>query len=200
MDGNIDQLILMLGVSALTRFGLCLMSQRKKERIVRRKRERAGYTCAVVMPKKAGKTRLCSKLQGSGGRVPSLLVDMGEVLKEDLDGVVQNEQNKKIVYYPKAKKYVDDLKANFPKHRLILFTDDYELVQYLEVVDVVVYAPRLSIHSSLVQSMTDGEKRREVELSYVKTIASDTRPIFYYESLESVIEQMRQRYGLSLTI
>lgn len=198
--GNIDQLIVMLGVSALTRLTLCIMSQRKKERLVRRRRERSGYVCAVVMPKKAGKTRLCSKLQGSGGRVPSLLVDMGEVLKEDMSGLVNNEQNKKIVYYPKAREYVETLKHNFPKHRLILFTDDYELVQYLEVLDVVCYAPRLSVHSLLVQGITDGEKKREVELSYVKTIASDTRPIFYYETLESVVEQMRQRYGLSLTI
>jgi len=200
MEANIDQLILMLGVSALTRIGLCLMSQRKKERIVRRKRERAGYVCAVCMPKKAGKTRLCSKLQGSGGKVPSLLVDMGEILKEEMDGVVSNEQNRKVIYYPKAKAYVDTLKSNFPKHRIILFTDDYELVSYLEVVDVVCYAPRLSVHSHLVGQISDAEKRREIELSYVRTIASDTRPIFYYESLESVVEQMRQRYGLSLTI
>jgi hypothetical protein len=46
----------------------------------------------------------------------------------------------------------------------------------------------------------DFDKRREVELSYVRTIASDMRPVFYYESLDAVIEQMRQRYGLSLTI
>jgi hypothetical protein len=51
-----------------------------------------------------------------------------------------------------------------------------------------------------VGQISDAEKRRDVELSYVRTIASDTRPIFYYESLESVVEQMRQRYGLSLTI
>jgi hypothetical protein len=200
MDTNIDQLILMLGVSALTRLGLCLMSQRKKETLVRKKRERAGYVCAVCMPKKAGKTRLCSKLQGSGGRVPSLLVDMGEILKEEMNGVVANEQNRKVMYYPKAKSYVEGLKRDFPKHRIILFTDDYELISYLEIVDTVCYAPRLAVHSTLVNQIQDAEKRREVELSYVKTIASDTRPIFYYESLEAVVEQMRQRYGLSLTI
>jgi hypothetical protein len=200
METNVDQLLIMLGVSALTRIGMCLLSQRKKERMVRNRRERAGYTCAVVMPKKSGKTRLISKLQGSGGKIPSLLVDMGEVLKEQLEGAVSNEQNRKVIYYPKAKIYLDTLKNNFPRHRLIIFTDDYELVNYLEILDCVVYAPRLQVHSSLVAQITDESKRREVELSYVRTIASDMRPVFYYESLDAVIEQMRQRYGLSLTI
>lgn len=200
MDAQLDQVLIMVGVSALTRVGLCLLSRRKKESMLKSRRERAGYMCAVVMPKKSGKTRLCSKLQGSGGKVNTLLVDYSEVLKEEMEGVYANEQNRKVVYYPKAKAYLETLKTNFPKHRIIIFSDDYELVQYLEINDVVIYAPRLSIHSSLVQTITDPEKKREVELSYVKTIACGVKPLIYYEHLESVAEQMRVRYGLSLTI
>lgn len=197
---NLDQVLVMLGVSAATRLFMCFMSHRKKESIVRRKRERPGYVCAVVMPKKSGKTRLISKLQGSGGRIPTLLVDLGDVLKEDIGTATNNEQNRKVVYYPKAKAYLDQLKADFHNHRIIVYSDDFELVAYLEIPDVVVYAPRLSIHSAYVAQVSDADKRREIELSYVRIIASDTRPIFYYETLETVVEEMRKRYGLTLTI
>lgn len=200
MEANIDQVLVMVGVSAITRIGLCLMSQRKKEKVLKKRREQAGYTCAVIMPKKSGKTRLCSKLQGSGGKIPSLLVDMGEVLKEDMGEVVANEQNRKVIYYPKAKTYLETLKVNFPKHRIILFSDDYELISYLDINDVVIYAPRLALHSALLEGVSDKDKRREVELSYVKTIASGMKPLIYYENLEAVVEQMRARYGLALTI
>ena len=176
------------------------MSHRKKESLVRRKRERAGYVCAVVMPKKSGKTRLISKLQGSGGKIPTLLVDLGDVLREDIGDATHNEQNRKVLYYPRAKSYLDKLKTDFHNHRIIVYSDDFELINYLEIADVVVYAPRLAVHSSYVAQISDGEKRRDVELSYVRIIASDTRPIFYYETLETVVEEMRKRYGLTLTI
>lgn len=198
--GSLDQLILMLGVSAFTRLALCFLSTRKKEALVRRKRERPGYVCAVVMPKKSGKTRLISKLQGSGGRIPSLLVDLGDVLKEDIGSATNNEQNRRIIHYPKARAYIDQLKADFSNHRIIVYSDDVDLINYLQIPDVVVYAPRLSIHSAYVAQVSDAEKRREIELSYVRIIASDTRPIFYYETLETVVEEMRKRYGLTLTI
>jgi hypothetical protein len=200
MEANIDQVLAMVGISLATRLTLCLMSARKKEKILKKRREQAGYTCAVVMPRRSGKTRLCSKLQGSGGKIPSLLVDINEILKDDLDGVVKNEQNHRVVYYPKAKQYIETLKSNFSKHRIIIFSDDFELIQYLDISDVVVYAPRLSLHSSLLENVADKEARRDVELSYVKTIASGMKPIFYFENLETVVEEMRRRYGLTLTI
>lgn len=200
MEANIDQVLAMVGISLATRLTLCLMSSRKKERVLKARREQAGYTCAVIMPRRSGKTRLCSKLQGSGGKIPSLLVDINEVLKDDMDGVVKNEQNYRVVYYPKAKQYLDTLKSNFQKHRIIIFSDDYELINYLGITDVVVYAPRLALHSALIESVSDKDTRREVELSYVKTIASGMKPIFYFENLEGVVEEMRRRYGLTLTI
>jgi hypothetical protein len=197
---NLDSVLIMLGINVFTRLTLCLLSQRRKESLIRRRRERAGYICAIVMPKKSGKTRLISKLQGSGGKIPTLLVDLGDVLKEELGGASSNEQNRKVVYYPRAKEYLEKLKGDFHNHRIIVYSDDYELINYLEIADVVVYAPRLSVHSAYVSQISDPEKRREIELSYVRIIASDTRPIVFYETLDSVSEQMRQRYGLTLTI
>jgi hypothetical protein len=196
-----SDLLAMLGVGALTRLTLCLYSENKKRRMLTRLRQRAGHVCALVMPKKSGKTRLSSNLKSVEGKVKTLIVDLNEVVESKLkDDDAGNENNRTVRYYPVAKKYVDSLKADFPKHRLLVLCDDYDLTQHLGIVDVVCYIPRMDLHSQLVARIDDEAERKLCERNYISLLQSGCPILRYFDDFKTLTGEVRERYALSLTV
>jgi hypothetical protein len=201
MNGMESDLLAMLGVGALTRLTLCLYSENKKRRMLVRLRQRAGHVCALVMPKKSGKTRLSSNLRSVEGKVKTLIVDLNEVIESKLrDEETGNENNRTVRYYPVAKKYVDELKANFPKHRLLILCDDYTLTQHLGIVDVVCCLPRLDLHQQLVARIEDEDERKKCEYNYISLLQSGCPILTYFDDFKTLTSEIRERYSLSLTV
>ena len=196
-----SDLIAMLGVGVLTRLTLCLYSENKKRRMLTRMRQRAGHVCALVMPKKSGKTRLSANLRSVEGKVKTLIVDLNEVIESKLkDEEHDNNNNHTVRYYPIAKKYVDELKANFPHHRILVLCDDYDLTQHLGIVDVISYLPRLNLQQQLAARIEDEEERKKTEYNYISLLQSGCPIIIYFDDFKTLTNEVRERYSLSLTV
>lgn len=201
MEGTESDLLAMLGVGLFTRMTLCLYSETRKKRLLVNRRQRAGHVCALVIPKKCGKSRLTTNLRSVEGKVKTLIVDLNEVIESKLrkEGG-GNENNRMVRFYPEAKKYINELKRDFPKHRLLVLCDDYNLTQHLEIVDVVCYLPRLQLHQQLTARIEDEELRKECEYNYVSLLQSGCRVLRYYDDFKTLTAEVRDRYSLSLTV
>ena len=128
----------------------------------------------VVLPRHCGRTTLCKTLKG---RDNSLMVDLDETLylelsKEDSDRVsamrdAGKQESVKLVLYPRAKKYVEELKQSFKFTRIILVSSDVGMLRYIGVKedDIMAFVPATEFSSTVSQRIPDVEERKLFDAS-----------------------------------
>lgn len=199
MESEFNMLLITAGLSLFTRLFMCVYSESKKRKIALKVRQKSGWVSCIIMPKSSGKSKLTESLSGtSSSGADYLIIDLESVLKDTAD-YHQNINNKMVVYYPKCKEYLQRVKQNFPKRRLLVITTEPDLADYLEITDTVVYSPTLAYHDTLAKQITDGEKRKDASYSYSRCISSK-RPCNYYECQEDLVREVKARYGLRLSL
>lgn len=121
------------------------------------KRIKADGIYGVVLPKKSGKTELTKCVEND----TYMLLDLESSIRlhmnrEQLDKLAQLEANFEVTsynafYYPLAKEYIQTLRRNFKKKKIIVFHSDPALLEYCHIYNVLYLTPNNKLFKEICE-------------------------------------------------
>jgi hypothetical protein len=122
-----------------------------------------GISCnnvvAVVLPNHAGKTELTRRLQSDKYHLLDIENQVALTLTPTEREQLKDMNSSRLFYYPKCKKYLDEVKLNFKHEAIIVLCSNVALCKYLKIKKVFSFIPNNEFLGQMAERTEDAEDR-----------------------------------------
>ena len=160
----------------------------------------------LCMSASSGKTTLVKNLRADGVRP----IDLEEYtlrlfLSEEERKIVDRLKNEDINQYecffePKCKKYVEELKKNYPNEKLVVVASSVRLLQACGCTNIRYYAPAQSLFNTIRETVEDNDITNNIISGRMRLVSDAGKKLMLFSSFEGLSTDVKKWLKLKLTL
>lgn len=160
----------------------------------------------VVLPKKCGKTELAKAFESD----KYLILDLESSIKlhmtqEQLQKLQQLENNFEQTsynsfYYPVAKEYIQNMKKNFKKKKIIVFHSDPELLEYVGITNTLYLCPNNKLFKEISEREQNQALKKAITDSHDMVIKLAGSHLKSFDTWASLLNIVSTKFNLKLKL